>query len=474
MTAPTLEQQQASDPTASAWVAASAGTGKTFVLTNRVLRLLLGQVPPEKILCLTFTKAAAAEMANRINKRLGEWVVCDQQYLCQQIQELTGDFPSQDQQDLARKLFARVLEVPGGLKIQTIHAFCQSLLGRFPLEAGIAPHFQVMDDRTALDHLTKAQDAVLTEAQRDLNPHLTRSLAHIARKVTENTFAELIGELIGQRSGLEDMLGRFRLMDQAFLAMGQLLDLKPSDCRESIIEATGREENFDGEGLRTAVTALLTGSPTNQQAADRIAGWLSNPGDRIHNFTDYASAFLTTKGEIRKTLMPKKMAADCPGGFEAMGREAERLQGITEKLNLITLLDNSKALLTLGAAMLEAFRDSKKRHAVMDYDDLILKVTGLMGQAGIADWILFKLDGGIDHILIDEAQDTNPEQWQVVKALANEFFVGDSGRDQTRTIFAVGDVKQSIYSFQRADPKEFVANQQIFSAESKGGRAEVP
>ena len=223
MTAPTLDQKQASDPTASVWVAASAGTGKTFVLTNRVLRILLMEVPPEKILCLTFTKAAAAEMANRINKRLGQWVVCDKQYLCEQIEDLTGDFPSQDQQNLARKLFARVLEVPGGLKIQTIHAFCQSLLGRFPLEAGIAPHFQVMDDRTTLDHLTKARDAVLTEAQPALNPLLGRSLAHIARKVTENTFAELIGELIGQRSGLERMMGRFRLMDQAFLAMGQIL-----------------------------------------------------------------------------------------------------------------------------------------------------------------------------------------------------------------------------------------------------------
>ncbi len=466
MTSPTDEQARASDPGASVWVAASAGTGKTFVLTNRVLRILLNGTRPEKILCLTFTKAAAAEMANRINKRLGQWVVCTEEILSQQITELTGEKPSSEQLEQARKLFAQVLEVPGGLKILTIHSFCQSLLGRFPLEAGIAPHFQVMDDRTTLEHLTRAKDIVLTEAQPDISPALAKALTHISCKVTENTFADLIRELIGQRSGLERMMTHFQMVDRAVLAMGKMLNLKPSDSREAFIEDACREEQFNGIGLRRAVESLLSGSATNQKIATKMANWLSSPNDRAQNYVEYISAFLTKGGDIRKKLMPDKMVASSPAEFEAMGHEAERLLAIEEKLKLLTLMENSAALLTIGAAMMTAFGDSKKRHAVMDYDDLILKVTGLIGRSGIADWILYKLDGGIDHILIDEAQDTNPEQWQVVKSLANEFFVGEGSRQERRTIFAVGDVKQSIYSFQQADPKEFVENRNIFAQKS--------
>ncbi len=462
MTSPTLEQNQASDPVASVWVAASAGTGKTFVLTNRVLRLLLREVPPEHILCLTFTKAAAAEMANRVNGRLGKWVACDRQLLCAELQSLTGHMPTENEQDHARKLFARVLEVPGGLKIQTIHAFCQSLLGRFPLEAGIAPHFQVMDERTTLEHLSRARDGVLTEALPEINPALAHALSHISHKVTENTFADLIRELIGQRSGLERMMRRFGTVDRAVRAMEKMLGLSAADDQDSILQAACMAENFDGAGLRQAVEALLTGSAANQKVAAVMARWLSEPESRGADFQKYRDVFLTKDGGIRKYLMVKPVVDANPAAFAAMTAEAERLCRLEEKLNLLTLRDNSRALLTMGAAMMTAFRDSKTRHGVMDYDDLILNVTALIGRASIADWILYKLDGGIDHILIDEAQDTNPEQWQVVKTLANEFFVGEGQRQGPRTIFAVGDVKQSIYSFQRADPREFVDGRHLF------------
>ncbi len=462
----TLEQKMASDPHASVWVAASAGTGKTFVLTNRVLRILLKDVPPEKLLCLTFTKAAAAEMANRINRRLGNWVSCSRDDLRKEIQELTGEVPSAEQEVNARKLFARVLDVPGGLKIQTIHAFCQSLLGRFPLEAGIAPHFQVMDDRTTLDHLIRARDAVLGEAQPSVNPNLVRALAHISRKVAEKTFAELIKELIGQRSGLERMMARFQQVEQAIFAMREILNLRPSDNSDTLLKAACHDENFDGAGLRDAVEALLTGSKKNKETAVILGDWLAQPSMRSANFASYKSIFLTKKDTVKARLMTKGPAEAFPEAYEAMTQEALRLIGVEEKLKTITLLENSAALLTIGAAMLAAYKESKKRHAVMDYDDLILKVTGLIGQSGIADWILYKLDGGIDHILIDEAQDTNPEQWQVVRTLANEFFTGESRTDEVRTLFAVGDVKQSIYSFQRADPKEFVDNRRIFQQKS--------
>ena len=135
----TVEQMRASDPQSSVWVSASAGTGKTYVLTSRVLRLMLTGTPPGRILCLTYTNAAASEMANRVNNRLSYWVLCDEEQLNSELKYLIGDHPTNEQKELARKLFAQVLDVPGGIKIQTIHAFCQSLLGRLPIEANVAP-----------------------------------------------------------------------------------------------------------------------------------------------------------------------------------------------------------------------------------------------------------------------------------------------------------------------------------------------
>jgi len=458
----TPEQEMASNPAASVWVAASAGTGKTFVLTNRVLRILLSGTSADRILCLTFTKAAAAEMANRINDRLGRWVNADQASLQAELADLTGKMPGAEELDHARKLFAHVLEVPGGMKIQTIHAFCQSLLGRFPLEARITPHFQVMDERTTLDHLKKAQDAVLGEARPEINDDLARALAHISAKETEQTFFELIGELVGQRSGLERMMRRFHHLGRAIFAMRKILDLSAGDTMADRVTAACSEENFNASGLRLALTALLEGSKGDVERGEKMARWLGSPDLRENSMAEYKSVFLTKEGIIRKTLMTKKVGEACPLGESAMQDEAQRLQLLDEHLRRITLLENSEALLKLGFAMLDVFGESKKRHAVLDYDDLILKVTGLLGQDNVADWILYKLDGGLDHILIDEAQDTNPEQWQVIKILAGEFFSGLGAGDQSRTIFAVGDVKQSIYSFQRADPREFVENRSLF------------
>lgn len=451
MSAQTPEQKRASDPTSSVWVGASAGTGKTFVLTNRVLRLMLTGTRPDKILCLTFTKAAAAEMANRINARLGKWV--RQSDLASDLEAVLGRAPTPDEILLARRLFAEVLDVPGGLKIQTIHAFCQSLLGRFPIEANIPPHFQLIEERTALDHLKNARDAVLGEARAEANPALEKSLTLISQNVTELTFAELMGELVKKRSGVERLMDRFQIIDRAVLALRRMLGIKPAESREEI---TGV---LPTEGLATAVDALLSGTKTDVERGQLISGWLKG----AQTYENYEKAFLTGKDEVRKTLMTKKPAENFPAALDILEEEAERIFNARARLNLLSLFENSEALLTLGAALIGAYGDSKKRHAVVDYDDLILKVSGLLGQGGIADWVMYKLDSGLDHILIDEAQDTNPEQWQVVRTLADEFFTGLSARDAPRTIFAVGDVKQSIYAFQRAEPAQFKENLDHFS-----------
>ncbi|WP_138380876.1 double-strand break repair helicase AddA [Luteithermobacter gelatinilyticus] len=466
----TPEQTRAADPNASAWVGASAGTGKTFVLTNRVLRLMLSGTPPERLLCLTFTKAAAAEMANRLNDRLAEWAVCDEALLLHQLADLLGGLPDEQTCAKARKLFAEVLDVPGGLKIQTIHSFCQSMLGRFPLEARIAPHFEVIDELTARDYLKQARDVVLGEARAEANPELAEALGHISRRMTEQTFAELIGELVGERGRLERLMGRFRTVNRAILVLRRFLGLSPTESRKDIIAAACDNLAFNEVGLRLVMAALLEGTKTDRARGEAIARWLSDPKGRPDFLVTYMGQFLKQDGEILARLITKKPAEAFPQAETILEAEAERLRLLSQKLRLVEMLENSEALLTIGAAFIGAYRDSKRRHAVLDYDDLILTVTRLLGRADVADWVLFKLDGGIDHILIDEAQDTNPEQWQVIRTLANEFFVGEGARDIPRTIFAVGDVKQSIYSFQRAEPREFVASRQHFAERAAAAR----
>src|SRR5579862_4209972 len=151
----------ASDPEISAWVAANAGAGKTYTLANRVARLLLADAPPEKILCLTFTKAAAAEMQHRLFKQLGEWSMLPDDALTARISEI-GALP--DELPKARRLFAKALETPGGLKVLTLHAFCQLVLTRFPIEAGVTPGFEVLDDAAARALVADARQKVLERA----------------------------------------------------------------------------------------------------------------------------------------------------------------------------------------------------------------------------------------------------------------------------------------------------------------------
>jgi ATP-dependent helicase/nuclease subunit A len=200
MTAPDPNRRQAAaaDVDASIWVAASAGTGKTKVLTDRVLALMLAGSAPSRILCLTFTKAAAAEMANRLNARLSNWATAQDGALAEDIQGLTGAMPDAAMLDHARRLLARVLDTPGGMRIETIHAFCQSLLRRFPIEAGVAPHFDVMDERSAGEALAAAREEVLMAAHGG-SGSLAGALAEVTRRVTESGFDEIMSQLTLER-----------------------------------------------------------------------------------------------------------------------------------------------------------------------------------------------------------------------------------------------------------------------------------
>lgn len=460
------EQRDAADPSASVWVAASAGTGKTTVLTNRVLNLLFAGTPPTRILCLTFTKAAAAEVANRVAARLGEWATVTEEALAQALAELTGSTPKHAELERARRLFAQVVDAPGGLKIDTIHAFCQSLLRRFPLEAGISPHFQVMDERSAAELMDAARDEVLIEARHGANEMLAEALAEVTAHVSEQTFGELMQELAKARGRLDRMIAHDGGFEAEIAQIYRRLGLALGETAERVLARACDDDVFDAVGLRDAVVVLATGSKTDKERGATIAEWLAEPALRATCFEGYRGAYLTSEYDVRKTLATKGALKTNPRVGEVLLAEAERLLRVTERMKAAVTAAASAALLRLGAAILGVYRRHKEFQALLDYDDLILTTRRLLRMPG-ADWVLYKLDQGLDHILVDEAQDTSPDQWAVIAGLAEEFFTGAGAHENPRTVFVVGDAKQSIYSFQGADPAAFERMRGHFSARVK-------
>ena len=462
-------QRRAADPATSIWVSASAGTGKTKVLTDRVLSLLLAGTRPQNILCLTFTKAAAAEMATRIAERLGGWAKASDKDLLPAIHEISGRKADGPTIARARRLFADVLDTPGGLGIQTIHAFCQSLLRRFPLESGVAPHFSVMDERDAAEMLAGARDKVLARA-RDGEVDLAGALARIVRDVHETAFPELMAELAQGRVKLERLIRQCGSRAAAAAWAFRRLGIGIGETPESVVRAACADDTFDALGLRVAVSALADGSPRDAERGGIIAAWTAAPVDqRERAYSQYAGAFLGGVGSaeparVRNTLITKPAALKAPGARTVLDVEAERLVAVEARRRSAWTAAATDAILDLGESLLAEYAAEKERRALLDYDDLIDRARALLERPGLASWVLYKLDGGIDHILIDEAQDTNPEQWRVIETLAREFLAGEGAREATRTVFAVGDVKQSIFSFQGADPSAFERMREHFGA----------
>jgi ATP-dependent helicase/nuclease subunit A len=452
---PNVKQRHASDPLASVWVGASAGTGKTKVLTDRVLRLMLAGTVPSRILCLTFTKAAAAEMSNRISNTLARWATVSDTQLEDRLFDLTGERPDLEMRTRARRLFAQVVDCPGGMKIQTIHGFCQSLLRRFPLEADLAPQFDVMDERTADELLATARDMVLRHARQMPDSRLGQAVSRLTRDIPQDEFGDLLKTLAAERGRIRRILDRQGGIDATIEAVYRHLDVPPGIDEADVIREACHDDSFDHPALRTACRALATGTDKDVERGIAIQTFLDAAETRVERFQAFASLFLTKDGEPRKILLTKKPATAFPAAATALTTEAARLCAILERIRSAGVAAATAALLGLTDALLMTFEGLKTERARLDYDDLILSALHLLTKPGVASWVLFKLDGGLDHILIDEAQDTNPEQWQVVAALAEEFFSGLGARDTVRTLFAVGDEKQSIYSFQRADPAEF-------------------
>ena len=444
------QQTRASDPEASAWVSANAGSGKTTVLVRRVIRLLLAGSPPARILCLTFTKSAAAHMANEVLKTLGDWVRLDDQALDRAIAEVSPLKLTPELRAQARRLFAAALETPGGLKVQTIHAFCDRVLHQFPFEARVPAGFEVLDEVREADLLTRARNAVLIEATADPDGGLGRALAHAVTVASDQSLEEALAEAVRRR---DDIL-RLAKQDGAAL-LRSAFELKPDETVAAIEAKIVASPHLPFANWSSTADSLRAGSKVDQELADRILAAASAQAET--RCSAYLEVFLNSKGELRSRdrFFTKKNRDANPGLADRLEREFDRIADLLDKHRAATACERTAALIVLAAATIRRYEQAKRARGVLDYADLIHK-TVLMFDDIAAAWVLYKLDGGIDHILIDEAQDTSPQQWDVIAKLAEEFFAGRGAReDRTRTLFAVGDEKQSIFSFQDADPAYF-------------------
>lgn len=442
------QQNLAADPAASAWVEASAGSGKTKLLTDRLLRLLLASVPPGRILCLTFTKAAAAEMATRLALRLGEWAVADDATLAKTLEKLTGARPEREGLAAARRLFVEVLEQPGGMRISTLHGFAQSLLRAFPLEAGLAPQFAVMQEQDGRALLARERDALLVSgAAQD-------PLAVLAKYLAPTRFAEVIGTMATTGSEVLEAVQKRQGMAGLRAALARKLGILPGEEDEAAIEAAVIDAP-EAEDLRAATKLLLAGGKQDFGHGQKLAAWFALPeAQRIAKHADWRAIFITTENEVRSKLATQKLGARQDEINNLMRREGERLLVLDGKHAAARVLAASMALFAIGAPVLQRYQAAKENAGLLDYDDLIAGARKLLADPGSA-WVMYKLDDGLDHVLLDEAQDSNREQWGIVRALSAEFFAGLGARDTQRSIFAVGDKKQSIYAFQGAEVEQF-------------------
>ncbi|NNJ76960.1 MAG: double-strand break repair helicase AddA [Anderseniella sp.] len=460
----TARQQQdlASGPDVSAFVPANAGAGKTHVLVGRVIRLLLNGVQPERILCLTYTRAAAAEMSERLFDKLSGWIARDDRELTELIRR---DVAQSDMEihnlDEARRLFTRALETPGGLKVQTIHAFCERLLQRFPIEAGVVPGFHVLSTTDSRDLMALARAQVLT---RD-DDRIREAVSTITPFANEQAFSGLLHELQTHASKLLAAFGSEETFPRLTARLNHLFGLTGEETPLDI--AQDFAARLDKTALQHAATLMATDAAvTNTKQAALITQILAAQSQQ-DVLSIARQIALTGKGQPKgdTALVTKKLDERHPECREALLSMRELLLTALESINALLIVHSTNALVYLGLEILATFNKLKQNLAAYDFEDLIHQTVDLLHHNADAAWVLYKLDGGLDHILIDEAQDTSPDQWQIINALTEEFFAGEGARDGSRrTMFAVGDRKQSIYSFQGADPKQFERQAGLYEA----------
>jgi len=456
-------QHAASDPAISAWVSANAGTGKTHVLAQRVIRLLLNGNPPEKILCLTFTKAAAANMANRIFETLRAWIAMDDTKLDEAIKTTGAKTGGPKQRERARRLFAAALETPGGLKVQTIHGFCTRLLQQFPFEANVPARFRVLEDVEQKQLLEQLRRNTLFEASGNPDSLTGRALAAIIPAASDNAFQDGLLEAIRERERLIAWVEDAKGIEQVAAQLSETLGIDPADTLAAV-----EAEILEGPHLPTGAWLSIegvcrTGSANDRKQSERLQTAIATTGRT--RIDAYLEIFFTGEGEPRSSIVTAAFTQRNASVARLFEDERLRLPALCERLKALRIRDRTVALMTMAMQVIQRYRNEKNRRGLLDYDDLIARARDLLQNID-SRWVHYKLDLGIDHLLVDEAQDTSPDQWDIIKKFVEEFTAGAGARSHIkRTIFAVGDDKQSIFSFQGAEPREFDNAQKYFDQE---------
>ncbi|MFC5371768.1 double-strand break repair helicase AddA [Brevundimonas faecalis] len=446
-------QIRAADPGRSVFVTANAGSGKTTTLVSRVARLLLDGAAPSAILCVTYTKAAAAEMQARLFQTLGEWAVMDDVRLSEALARLDASDPgalNPARLSEARRLFARALETPGGLKIQTIHAFCEKLLRRFPIEAGVSPRFNVLENEAATALSRAAREDLARAALEDAEGPVGQAYAHFALELDWTRFEALLALIEAKRADLADYVARVAegRAPGPHVLTGADPEQTPEDIEADFIRWLDRSE------VRRMAELTATGAKTDKDRAAELIHAL----DHDWSFAGLGLVFLTGTGSPRKSMATKQAPPDVVAWLTAL---QDRYLATLGALRAARVAADTVRLLTLAVAHAAFYDAAKAERGALDFSDLVARTVDLLTVRATAAWVLYKLDGGIDHVLIDEAQDTAPEQWAILRALTGEFFAAEN---TGRTLFAVGDEKQSIYSFQGARPERLRQEALVYDA----------
>ena len=467
-----LAQRNAANPQSTRFTSANAGSGKTRVLVDRVSRILLQDTLPEKILCLTYTKAAASEMQSRLFKTLGDWSVCSAAELRSQLETFLGTGHDFDDLTKARRLFAAALETPEGLKVQTIHAFCERILSRFPIEAGILPGFEPLDEADMRRLRDEVRDDLYREAAQDKTGALNQALQLLAAEKADDGLGTLWRWAAGNRHKIEQWKEKGGVQ-----ALADILELDSNFTAYDIKKYAWQDTPIDA--LRAATAALAQSENAKELGyADILAKALAETNP-VKAFDLYASVVLKSDmtpfsqigtkatGEAAQSYFGKWNKVDTP--------EMHRVVDIGQALLKVNILTLTKAVLTLTAEYAERFETAKRLRRGLDFNDQIMLVRDLLKNKSVSDWVRYKLDGGIEHILLDEAQDTSPAQWDIIDALHDAFVQDNPDRPSrfSRTLFAVGDEKQSIYSFQGADPDMFLSKIRDYADETNLGEVRM-
>ncbi len=455
----TARQIAAADPDRSVFVSANAGSGKTHVLVQRVINLLLRGEDPAKILCITFTKAAAANMATRVFETLAEWTTLGDAALDEKIKATTGKPSDAALRRRARRLFANALETPGGLKVQTIHAFCTRLLHQFPFEADVAARFEVLDDAATSQLLNELTLEVMLEGAADADGPLGQALATAIVSAADITFKEVIAEAIADRDRVTAWVERAGGVAQVVAELTRTFGLRPGDSVQAVEDEYFSVALIPQSEWPALIAVLESGAKTDGERAAALSAAANTTGrERVENYLD---VFCTDKRAARASVMTKPLVAKHPEWGQKVADEQQRVCALVGRELALRARDRSAALITVADAVIERYRAEKERRGVLDYEDLIAKTLALFQKTSAA-WVLYKLDLGIDHVLVDEAQDTSPEQWRIIGTLVSEFVQAGARPDVKRTVFAVGDEKQSIFSFQGASPVAFAEMREYF------------